>query len=646
MKLPSADFLPAGRFRVGCNYWASHAGAHMWSQWQPETITADFRQLAEARLSLVRVFPLWPDFQPLHRLCANLGDFFEYRHGEDPLPDTPAGRAGVDERMLERFRFLADEAQREGLQLVVGLITGWMSGRLFTPPAFTNLNVITDPEALRWQARFVRCFVEALRDHPAIVAWDLGNECNVMGRATPAESWVWTHTLTSAIRTADPSRPVISGMHALAASPREAWSIADQGELTDFLTTHPYPLWTRFCDQDPLISLRPQLHATAESLFYAGLGGKPCFAEEMGSMGPFIASDELTPQFVRPSLYSLWAHDCRAMLWWCAYDQDHLSRAPYAWVTIEQNLGLHQTDRTPKPVVGAICEFAHTLAQLPFAELPARLVDAVCLLTEGQDQWAVAKSCFVLAKLAGADVNFHWFERPLPAAPVYLLPGLCGAQSLPRNRWLELLARVKDGATLYVSLDDALLSDLDEVFGVTVAARKRRPVAASANSNNLFTYDGFPLPVTGAFRLDLDATRAAVHSREADGNPVFIECQYGQGRVFLLTHALERTLAQSPASLGAGKFGEAWRLYARVFAAAPSRRVWTKTTVELGVTEHPIDDNQRILVLVNHSGRDLVEPALLAPGWQLASVLAGQGSAAEGITIALADATILHVARR
>lgn len=612
----------------------------MWREWQPETIATDFAQLAQSRLTLVRVFPLWPDFQPLHRLCGSMGEFAEYRHGEEPLPDTPAGRAGMDETMLARFRTLADEAQRNGIQLIVGLITGWMSGRLFTPPAFTNLNVITDPEALRWQARFVRCFVETLRDHPAIVAWDLGNECNIMGRATAVESWLWTHTLATAIRAADPTRPVVSGMHSLEASPEAPWAIRDQGELTDMLTTHPYPLWVRLGDQDPVTSLRPHLNSTAETLYYAGLGGKPCFVEETGTMGPFITADENAPRFLRPSLFSLWAHDCRALLWWCAYDQNHLVRAPYDWVAVEQELGLHRSDRTAKPAAETILDFSRTIAALPFEKLPPRIIDGVCLLTAGQDQWAVAQSAFALAKLAGADVSFRWFDQALPDSPVYLLPGICGTTALPRRRWQELLKRVSKGAILYVSIDSAVLAGLESVFGVSVISRHRRAGQGS------FDYAGRAMPCAGSFQFALQATRANVLACESDGSPAFIECAYGKGRVFLLPQALEATVAQTPAALGEGAYKEAWRIYEKIFSAAPSQRVWAKTTPEVGVTEHPQNKRERIVVLVNHGERDLAEPVRLAAGWRVKKILHGHGAAsADGVALPVSHAAVLHIVR-
>ena len=112
MKTTSPTFLPSGRFRVGCNYWASHAGAHMWSDWQPEIIAADFAKLAEGELTLLRVFPLWPDFQPLHRLNGGEGNFHEYRFGEDPLPDTAIGQAGVAAASVSRACKVASPSRR------------------------------------------------------------------------------------------------------------------------------------------------------------------------------------------------------------------------------------------------------------------------------------------------------------------------------------------------------------------------------------------------------------------------------------------------------------------------------------------------------------------------------------------------------
>lgn len=111
-------------FFSGCNYWASNAGTFMWRKWDPAAIERDFKQLSAHGVTVLRCFPLWPDFQPLteHSKCGQV--FEEYRMGEEPLPDTETGRAAVDPVMLDRFHHFAQLAQKYNLKLIVGLITG------------------------------------------------------------------------------------------------------------------------------------------------------------------------------------------------------------------------------------------------------------------------------------------------------------------------------------------------------------------------------------------------------------------------------------------------------------------------------------------------------------------------------------------
>ncbi len=234
---------------TGCNYWASHAGIRMWSDWREEVVREDFRKIASAGISVVRTFPLWPEFQPLTLLRSAAGHCRELTFGDFPLPPTEAGRAGVDETMVERLLRLLDLAEEAGLKVELGLVTGWMSGRLFVPPAFEGCNVLTDPLAIRWQVRFVRYLVRRSKDHPAVACWSPGNECNCLGHADRHQAWVWCDIIAAAIRREDPARPVSGGMHSLAPAADAGfeavdWSIQDHGELFDRVNTHPYPLFT------------------------------------------------------------------------------------------------------------------------------------------------------------------------------------------------------------------------------------------------------------------------------------------------------------------------------------------------------------------------------------------------------------------
>ena len=161
-------FEESGRFFLGCNYWASHAGTAMWQKWDADVVDEDFRRIAAAGLTVVRAFPLWPDFQPIDLLLQGSGRPREYRFGEQPLPETEEGRCGMSVEAVEHFQVFCDLAQKHGISLVIGLVTGWMSGRFFAPRALERRNVLTDPVCLMWETRFVRYMVRRFREHPAI----------------------------------------------------------------------------------------------------------------------------------------------------------------------------------------------------------------------------------------------------------------------------------------------------------------------------------------------------------------------------------------------------------------------------------------------------------------------------------------------
>jgi len=611
-----SKFLASGAFSIGANYWASHAGLQMWEQWDEAVVATDFSRLAQAGIDLLRVFPLWPDFQPIYQLRSAMGNGMEIRFGEDPLPDDPIGRAGVSVQMLRRFGAVADLAEKEGIELIVGLITGWMSGRLFVPPALEGLNPITDPASILWQVRFVKVLVGEYRNHPAIRAWDLGNECNVMGQATREQAWLWTSTLADAIRSADPNRPVISGMHGLAVESRKPWSIADQGELTDILTTHPYPLFTSHANREPMDTIRPLLHSTAETCLYGDISGKPAFVEEIGNFGPNFCSEDRGAAVWRATLASLWAHDARAALWWCAFDQISLIGAPHDWVPLERELGLLRESGEEKPLVAEIPAFESLLRSVP--SLPRRGIDAICLLTPGQDQWGIAYTAFILAKQAGFDLAFHYMDRPLPNAQLYLLPSIGGLAPLSRQRELELKEKILAGATLYVSADDGFVRDTYGITGLTFIGRHRRADACE------FAWSDEYFSIPGGTRFHLHGGRAKVLAKEKNESPVFTEANFGEGKVFFLAAPLEKTLSETNEAFLPGGTPY-WKIYRKIAEKPIGKRLIKKNVPNLGVTEHAVDSGSMFAVLINYSPQPIVETLSFSHGARLSAVLHGAG---------------------
>ncbi|RTE09211.1 glycoside hydrolase 5 family protein [Paenibacillus whitsoniae] len=630
-------------FFVGCNYWASHAGTAMWSDWMPEQVEIDLKRLSQAGIEVIRVFPLWPDFQPIENMYSGEGQHFGYRFGEERLPDTEAGRAGMSVVMMERFQAFTEIAKKYDIKLIVGLITGWMSGRLFVPPALRGKAILTDPDAIRWQVRFVRYFVNHMKHNDTIIAWDLGNECNVMGKvASQEEAFVWTASVANAIKAADATRPLISGMHSLQA--KGNWTMQDQGELTDILTTHPYPFWTPYMDFDPLTSMRPTIHATMESLLYAQIGEKPCFAEEMGTMGPMVCSEEVAAAFARTSMLSQWAHGLPGLLWWCANDQTKLNHAPYDWVACEGELGLITEVGRIKPALQEMGTLKKVIQDMPFGKLPAHSVEAVCILNSTQDHWATAIGAFLLAKQTGFDIDFRFEDQPIPDANFYMLPCVTGVYGVPKQRWEQLLNKVRQGATLYVSSNDGYMLNFSELTGLTVQNRSRRASEAIAILQD--EHGDIPLSIPSTFKLDFSNDCAEVLAVETDGNPVLTKATYGKGTVYFCALPLELAMSTQPGVSYTPELYPYWKLYEVISRDVRSNRVVQVKEPHIGVTEHALSSHIRICVLINYSPDAREVSLILREGWEVGESLYGRdpqhGEGGSTVKVAANDAVILQ----
>ena len=627
-----------GRFRVGCNYWASHAGMMMWRSWNAAQVEKDLAALRANGIRALRVFPLWPDFQPITRQygAGDLPKAVAFRDGPMPNP------AGVDEEMMRRFRFLCDVAAKNDMKLVVGLVTGWMSGRSFVPDALQNGQRLCDGEALVWQVRFVRHFVREMKDHAAIAAWDLGNECNcLVGADSPALAWNWMNAIAGAIRLEDAARPVVSGMHSLDAVPTRPWNLRDQGELMDVLTTHPYPLWTPGMRREPFNSFRNGNHAVAESLMYAGVSGKPCFPEEAGDMGRTVCSEARAGLHVRNALYSTWAYGLGSYTWWCAFDQGHLDFAPYTWTAVECDLGLLDRNFRAKPVLAEMKAFVEATDALPFGALPPRRVDAVCLLSEREaPTLPAAFGAFALARQAGFDVRFAGAEGEIPEASFYILPSGAGYDPYTGTACRRLYARVRDGATLLVSKgNQTTLAGIEEASGNEVDWTSADGETATVT---LAGEPERPLCIRSASTIRILPKRSRVLAQDAAGNAYMTACDYGKGKVVYVNSAIERdSFLQGGAYFGKG-LNPLYLVYREAAKVAGVKRVVEKSAAcpNVGLTEHPDGKGGVIVVAINYDPEPVRCP--IAVSGRVAKVY--RGEVADGqIVLAANDVAIFEV---
>lgn len=606
----------SNEFFTGINYWGSKESINMWQNFDAASIEKDFQLLTEAGISHLRVFPLWPVFQPLHALYGP-DSVYEYTFGEDPLPDTPAGRAGVSEEACEKFEIFCHLAEKYNLKLVVGLITGHMSFRTYNPPAFDGKALLNDPTVIKWQLRFVKYFVTRFKKEGAIVGWDLGNEPNNLPGVYDVNEdsfYVWCSTIANAIKVCDPERPVISGLDDNLRVERGPVNLKSIGEICDIHTTHPYNIFNTA--SDPINTMKPVLDLAFKCQLAQDISGIPTFVQEFGSIGYMNCSQKTEADFYRAALFASLSHGCHGTMWWCAFDQGHLTYAPYRWNTIGSDYGFFDKELTEKPIVVENRKFKELLKQLPDGDLPKHSTNATILIPrdDGGTDLNMLRNAYILAKQANFDVNFSYLLDPIPDSPLYIIPSVKTSKAIPKNRFDELLDKVKKGSVLYLSADTGLIRQLPELTGVDFAYREK------VNTEKVMNLNGEQIPIRAEFFYKPENSNAQLVARDENDEGVFFKHKIGNGYVYFLTLPLESYLTQ--------RLGVFYRegqppysmIYREIAKCAGVRRVCDSDHPFVRLTEHPVNENNIYVTAINYGNKKAIAKLSVESGYKISTV--------------------------
>jgi len=571
-------------FMIGCNYWASNAGTEMWKNFDVNVIEKDIKTLSKYGMKYIRVFPNWRDFQPVFIRRSSPRNFTRYAIDGDELNE---GGYFLDKEMMNRFSIFLDICEKYDIKLIVGILTGFMSGTALIPPALDGENLVTSPNAHYLEQLFITGFVKEFSNRSVIYAWDLGNECNLFdGSATRFETASWMGMVANTIRAADPTRPVITGMHAYKFD--GGWMIEDQANFCDILTTHPYPFWHTYPKVDETLSVRALMFPTISSKIAEGIGKKPCLVEEVGTMGPTVASDENSAHFARLNMFSSWANGFPGFLWWCAHEQTELDTFPYTDQMVERELGLLRCDFTPKPHLLEMDKFSKWLDGIDFTLPPAK-EDAVCILTQNQDQSGVGYMTGILSRLAGINCNFCYSEQVIPESDLYIIPSYSQVKVMHKSRYDELKKRVFEGADLYISVADGILSEFESFTGLKVLDSYQYAESGTAIVNDK------EILFTKARNFLLEPTNAQVIACDDKGNPFFTYNKYGKGRVFFVNAPIEAGLLTKHNAFDGNEKVIYDTISDKVRASYPVKVLGDNIVM----TYHPSDDAGYV-VLLNH----------------------------------------------
>lgn len=601
-----------GKLFTGINYWSSKSAINMWTEWDENVVYEDLKKLSDAGITSLRVFPLWPVFQPITAIAHNTG-VTEYRLGELPLPDTEAGRAGVSEEACEKFQKLCDIANKFNIKLIVGLITGHMSGRFYCPPALAGKNPITDPTAIKWELRFIKYFVNRFKDDNAIMGWDLGNECCGFPADTDM-SYVWCSSICNLIRNCDDTHPVISGFDHVGIA-NSAFNIQELSENVDINTVHPYSVFAY--DKDPLVSIRSVLDGVFKCRLYSDLGKKRTFIQEVGAIGYLNCSENTESDYYRALLYSSLANDCLGVMWWCAFDQGHMQYAPYDNNNIGSQYGFYRKNGSAKKIVDENIDFKKTIEQLPVDKLPPLKKNAVCLIqrTSGEELVPMLTTTFCLAKQANIELAFSYVLNPIPEAELYIMPSVDGFNAISRTRLYELLEHIKNGASLYISLGNGLFRDVPELTGTTFAYKE-----GCDNVENIII-NGKNIKIKSDYKYFPETCNAQILASSDDGRPVYFKNKYGKGYIYFSTVSLEKYMTSKSNAFEKTDSANYCEWY-KVLNPKSIKNLTSSNPLIL-TTEHQTSKDECIVICINYASSTQQSNFSLKDGWIISQVFKG-----------------------
>lgn len=627
-------------FFTGINYWGSKEAINMWQNFDPVSIENDLKIMSEAGITHLRVFPLWSVFQPLHALYGP-SDVYEYSFGEDPLPDTPAGRAGVSEEACQKFKLFCDLSEKYGIRLIVALITGHMSFRTYNPPAFDGKALLSDPTVIKWQRRFVKYFVSRFKNESSIVAWDLGNEPIHMPGLDGLHHdafYVWCSLIADTIKSCDQERPVVSGL--------DEWEV-EKGysnlktisEMCDIHTTHPYNIFVT--ESDPLPTMKPILDLVFKCKLSEGIAKIPTFVQEFGSIGYMNCSQKTEADFYRASLLACLSHDCHGTMWWCAFDQGHHNYAPYRWNTIGSDYGFFDKDLKEKLIAKENRKFKELLSALPEGKLPKHTTNATILVPrdDGGADINLLRASYLLAKQANLDANFSYILDPIPDSPIYIIPSIKTNKSIPKNRLDTLLDNVKKGSVLYICADSGLIRQFPEITGVNISYRE------DVSKEKIMTLNSASLPIDTTYFYKPESFDAEVIACDENGEGVFFKHRYGKGFVYLLTLPLESCLAKKKGAFFKDSQPSYDLIYRELAKEANTCRICDSSHPYVRLTEHPVDENSLYVTAINYSNKPATAKLTVPEGYTVSAIF---GSPVKDNTITLSenDGTVLRLEKK
>jgi endo-1,4-beta-mannosidase len=214
-----------------------------------------------------------------------------------------------------------------------------------------------DPNLLRAQALFAHRVGERVRDHPALYAWDLGNEfSNLREPANANDAAQWSIRLTDALREAS-GAGVSAGMHGEDLDHDRKLRSSSIAAPWEFAMMHGYSVYSAFA-RDRLDSnavpflCQLQQSFSGKRVLFAEYGNPQCPPGASRVDGFACLNEDEMAEYGRAVFDRLVARGALGAFWWCWADYD-LALAklpPFDLAPHELRFGILRSDGSTKPI--------------------------------------------------------------------------------------------------------------------------------------------------------------------------------------------------------------------------------------------------------------------------------------------------------
>ena len=353
---PSANRKRDLRFhRFGVNYTPSHDWWFCWNDWNIDPIKRDLDALAALRVDHLRIFPIWPFFQP--------------------------NATWISTAHLDRLSQLLIEMQLRDMDAVVAVFTGQLSGPRFLP-SFNKSGAEFYIDKNMWSSQ--ELYVSTMKSHPNVIGFDFGNEMETCWSAPLSVGDAWMARMFALMKDAYPS-----GLHLNGAS-YDSWfseaTFSPQAlAATPIPVMHSYPYWSGSLKyggpmDPPSTRLMPAFAALIRS--YAGDRNKPVWAAEFNTCIEELPEKQQAAWLDRAVNEAIGEGVC-----WYTYWDSHDTNRKFKFNTLEYSLGLFTNDGKLKEQGVVFKQLATAYGGKPVV-IPERKIAPTPPVLNDQATWA------------------------------------------------------------------------------------------------------------------------------------------------------------------------------------------------------------------------------------------------------------------